>query len=153
MIDPHYRQLIDTTTLASDAAANKRKSWNTKTKIDFEEIQTAHEKFLDNVMRGCLLKSSECVKTMHDILQICLEFCAAMEKLSNDGEWRRHKRRKTAMKTAAEIVNQWTKTDDQTWIDDVNNKQEVKGIHIYLCFALTCGDNRHLMSWWNDFLC
>lgn len=129
MIDVHYRQLIDTITLSSDSAVpshnNKRRSWNANKKIDFEEIQTAHGQFLDNLMRGCLLKSSECVNTMRDILKTCLDFCDLMEKLSEDGEWRRHKRRKTAVKTATEIVNQWIKSDDLSWMDDVNKKQEV----------------------------
>jgi hypothetical protein len=116
--------LIETTTLDT-GATNKRKSWNVKRKIDFEEIQIAHEQFLDHVMRGCLLKSIDCVNIMHEILKTCLDFCELMEKLSKDGEWRRHKRRKTAMKTATEIVNQWIKTDDLTWMEDVNKKQEV----------------------------
>jgi hypothetical protein len=80
-------------------------------------------------MRGCLLASKECVKTVREILRTCLDFCDLLSRLSEEGEWRKNaiiKRRKTTAKTAAEIVNQWTKPDTVlTWIDDVYKLEEV----------------------------
>jgi hypothetical protein len=50
-----------------------------------------------------------------------------MERISEEGEWRRSKRRKTTAQTAAEIVNQWTKSNtNATWIDDVKHIEEVR---------------------------
>jgi gamma-tubulin complex component 4 len=128
VIESHYQQLISDITTSSTTA--KRRSWQaSKTKLDFEEIQAAHEQFLNNTMRGCLLKSKECVKTVHQILRTCLDFCDLLSRLSEEGEWRKNaiiKRRKTTAKTAAEIVNQWTKPDTAlTWMDDVHRLEEV----------------------------
>jgi hypothetical protein len=50
-----------------------------------------------------------------------------MERISEEGEWRKSKRRKTTTKTAAEIVNQWTKSNtDCTWMVQVKTIEEVK---------------------------
>ncbi|KAI9363317.1 Spc98 family-domain-containing protein [Pilaira anomala] len=125
VIDAHYQQLIDTTTPNSNL---KRKSFEPKAKLDFEEIQAAHEQFLQNTMRGCLLTSVECRKTVHEILKFCSDFCELMERISKDGEWRTNKRRKTTTKTAAtaaEIVNQWTKSStDFPWMENVKQIEE-----------------------------
>lgn len=81
-------------------------------------------------MRGCLLTSTDCVETVHNILKICVGFCELMERISEDGEWRRSKRRRTTAKTAAEIVTQWTKSStDFSWMQDVKDLEEVL-IHI-----------------------
>ncbi|KAI8098255.1 Spc98 family-domain-containing protein [Gilbertella persicaria] len=121
VIDAHYQTMIHT---ISPSMTNKRKS-RQNTKLDFEEIQFAHETFLKNTTRGCLLLSHECVKTMYDILKTCLGFCDTMEKISQEGHWRRSKKRKTAPKTASEIVNQWTNaTHEQSWLQDVYATQE-----------------------------
>lgn len=133
IIASHYQQLIDTTTPSNSelisATATKRRSFQPKAKLDFEEIQEAHECFLNNTMRGCLLTSADCVETVHDILKICSSFCDLMERISEDDEWRKSKRRRTTTKTAAEIVTQWTKsTTDFSWMEDVKNIEEV---HVY----------------------
>lgn len=75
-------------------------------------------------MRGCLLKSNDCVAIIHDILKMCSTFCDLMERISQDGQWRTNKRRKTTAKTAAEIVNQWTKSTSVSWMEDVVSMQE-----------------------------
>lgn len=78
-------------------------------------------------MRGCLLTSPKCVETVHDILKTCSEFCELMERISEEGEWRKSKRRRTAVKTAAEIVTQWTKSPaDFLWMQDVKDLEEVR---------------------------
>lgn len=124
VINIHYDKLIDTTALNDTTTAGKKRSKQTKTKLDFEEIQEAHEKFLANIERGCLLTSEECVKTMHDILRICSDFCELMEKLTKEGEWRVNKRRKTT-KTAKDIVYNWTAHEEPSfWLQDVERLQE-----------------------------
>ncbi|GAA5805800.1 gamma-tubulin complex component protein [Helicostylum pulchrum] len=125
VIDSHYQQLIDITTPPTSTTTTKRKSFQPKAKLDFEEIQVAHEKFLQNTMHGCLLTSDDCVETVHNILKICSDFCELMERISEDGEWRRSKRRRTTEKTAAEIINQWTKSNtDFSWTKSVREIQE-----------------------------
>lgn len=124
VIDAHYKQLISNTSTSNDSTTTKKKSWQPKAKLDFEEIQAAHEQFLQKTMRGCLLKSNDCVALMHDILKICSTFCDLMERISQDGQWRTNKRRKTTAKTAAEIVNQWTKSASVSWMEDVVSMQE-----------------------------
>ncbi|KAL9554833.1 hypothetical protein MBANPS3_002634 [Mucor bainieri] len=143
VIDVHYQQLISSTSTCSDSSTTttatatatattpssampaKKKTWQPKAKLDFEEIQAAHQHFLHNTMRGCLLVSSDCIATMHHILKTCLLFCDLMERISQDGQWRTNKRRKTTAKTAAEIVNQWTKpTTAVSWMEDVVSLQE-----------------------------
>ncbi|KAI8637846.1 Spc98 family-domain-containing protein [Parasitella parasitica] len=128
VIDVHYQKLTSSTSTStstsSEPTATRRKAWQSKPKLDFDEIQAAHEHFLRDTMRGCLLMSSDCVATMHDMLQSCLEFCDLMETISQDGRWRTNKRRKTAAKTATEIVNQWTKATTVSWMEDVVLLQE-----------------------------
>ncbi|KAG1296905.1 hypothetical protein G6F66_003072 [Rhizopus arrhizus] len=124
VISFHYDQLIDVTTLSDDTTPRKRRSRQIKTKLDFEEIQEAHEKFLENIERGCLLTSEECVETMHLILTTCSSFCELMERLTDEGEWRINKRRRI-MKTAAEIVNNWTDNETTSfWLQDIEHIQE-----------------------------
>ena len=94
--------------------------------MDFEEIQAAHEHFLNSVINGCLLSSEECVQTMHDILLACSRFCELMERISEEGDWRKSKRRKTSTKTVAEIVKLWTKAADCDWMEQVKIIEEVK---------------------------
>lgn len=132
MIDFHYQQLIDTTTPSN----TKRRSFQPKAKLDFEEIQAAHEYFLTNIINGCLLGSNECIEIVHDILQVCLTFSEKMERISEEGEWRKSKRRKTiTKKTAAEIMSQWTKSNTEcTWIEEVKMMEEVT-IALYTVFA------------------
>lgn len=122
VIDFHYQELIDTTTPSN----TKRRSFQPKAKLDFEEIQAAHEYFLTNIINGCLLGSNECIEIVHDILQVCLTFSEKMERISEVGEWRKSKRRKTiTQKTAAEIMSQWTKSNtDCTWIEEVKSMEE-----------------------------
>lgn len=123
--------MIDTTTPApSDDStcktAAKRRSFQPNAKLDFEEIQAAHEHFLSNTMRGCLLTSNDCIKTIYSILKTCSSFCDLMERTSEEGEWRRSKRRKTTIKTAAEIVSQWIKSNgNASWLDEVKEIEEV----------------------------
>ncbi|KAI9486843.1 MAG: gamma-tubulin complex component protein [Benjaminiella poitrasii] len=122
VIDSHYQQLIAMTTPSTTI---KRRSWQTKNKLDFEEIQVAHEQFLTNLMRGCFLNSTKCVKLMYTILDTCFGFCKLMENLTEKGELRRNKRRKKAARTASDIVNQWTSTDTTLpWMEKVKNIQE-----------------------------
>lgn len=101
--------------------------------MDFEEIQAAHEYFLTNIINGCLLGSNECIEIVHDILQVCLTFSEKMERISEEGEWRKSKRRKTiTQKTAAEIMSQWTKSNtDCTWIEEVKSMEEVSVAILY----------------------
>ncbi|KAL7327011.1 hypothetical protein PS15p_209266 [Mucor circinelloides] len=128
VIDVHYQELISSTSTSNNSSATatttKKKTWQPKAKLDFEEIQAAHEHFLHNTMRGCLLVSNDCVAIMHHILKTCLLFCDLMERISQDGQWRTNKRRKTTAKTAAEIVNQWTKSTTVSWMEDVVSLQE-----------------------------
>lgn len=138
MLDVHYQQLLSSTNTSSDPAAttsNRKKTWQQpKAKlVDFEEIQAAHEHFLHNTMRGCLLVSNDCVATMHHILKTCLLFCDLMERISQDGQWRTNKRRKTA----AEIVNQWTKSTAVSWMEDVVALQEKFNEYTDAFFVLT----------------
>ncbi|KAI9271984.1 Spc98 family-domain-containing protein [Sporodiniella umbellata] len=124
VIDVHYENLIDVTTLSGTANANKRQSKPSLKKLDFEEIQEAHEKFLLNVQHGCLLTSKDCVKTMCNILRTCSDFCTLMEKLAEEGEWRTSKRRRTT-KTASEIVNNWMADEEAPlWMSDIENIEE-----------------------------
>ncbi|CEP19294.1 hypothetical protein [Parasitella parasitica] len=124
VIDVHYQKLISSTSTSNEPNAARKKTWQPKPKLDFDEIQVAHEHFLRDTMKGCLLMSNDCVVVMHDMLQSCLEFCDLMETISQDGRWRTSKRRKTAAKTAAEIVNQWTKITTVSWMEDVVLLQE-----------------------------
>jgi hypothetical protein len=48
-----------------------------------------------------------------------------MERISEEGEWRKSKRRRTTTRTAEEIVNQWTKSTDCTWMEEVKTIEEV----------------------------
>lgn len=141
VIDVHYQQLISSTNTSADpeaaSAATKKKTWQPKAKLDFEEIQAAHQHFLHNTMRGCLLVSNDCVSTMHHILKTCLLFCNVMERISQDGQWRTNKRRKTTAKTAAEIVNQWTKSTTVSWMEDVVSLQEKFNEYTDKFFVLT----------------
>ncbi|KAI8981515.1 gamma-tubulin complex component protein [Pilobolus umbonatus] len=122
VISSHFQVLMEMITPNGDKKANRR-SFLPNDKLGFEEIQSSHEKFLNDVIRGCLLSSKECTKVIHDILIICRDFCDLMEHLSENGEWIGNKRRKTA-KTAAEIVNQWTKSNDFTWLERVQEIEE-----------------------------
>ncbi|GAN04400.1 hypothetical protein MAM1_0062d03860 [Mucor ambiguus] len=144
VIDVHYQQLISSTNTSADPATptsssstTKKKTWQPKAKLDFEEIQAAHQHFLHNTMRGCLLVSNDCVATMHHILKTCLLFCDLMERISQDGQWRTNKRRKTAAKTAAEIVNQWTKSTTVSWMEDVVSLQDKFNEYTDKFFVLT----------------
>ncbi|KAI7905244.1 gamma-tubulin complex component protein [Cokeromyces recurvatus] len=134
VIDSHYQQLIAMTTPSTVA---KRRSWQPKAKLDFEEILAAHEEFLNNIMRGCLLESTECVKIMYAILDTCLGFCKLMEQLTEKGELRRNKRRKRAARTASDIVNQWTNNDvNLPWMEKVKSIQEEFNMLTQQFFAL-----------------
>lgn len=119
--------MIYTTTLDETAAPSsiKRLSRQSKVKLDFEEIQKAHDVFLKNIQQGCLMTSEECIHVMHDILQTCTDFCELMEKMSEEGEWRKSKRRRIR-KTAADIVDEWTRNDSTSWLSEVERIQEVK---------------------------
>ncbi|KAL0089548.1 gamma-tubulin complex component protein [Phycomyces blakesleeanus] len=92
--------------------------------LDFEEIQAAHEEYLQDIMRGSLLLSTTCADTMHDILKLCLDFCELVERISEDGVWQSTKRRRTT-KTVAEIVDEWTKNSGKpmpryAWMDQID---------------------------------
>ncbi|CAO3678468.1 unnamed protein product [Rhizopus microsporus] len=126
VISFHYDQLIYTTTLdetTTTSSSIKRLSRQSKVKLDFEEIQKAHDVFLKNIQQGCLMTSEECIHVMHDILQTCTDFCELMEKMSEEGEWRKSKRRRIR-KTAADIVDEWTRNDSTSWLNEVERIQE-----------------------------
>lgn len=60
-----------------------------------------------------------------------------MEKLTDEGEWRINKRRRI-MKTAAEIVNNWTDNETSSfWLKDIEHIQEVRIIiHVpFICLT------------------
>ncbi|KAI8355076.1 Spc98 family-domain-containing protein [Choanephora cucurbitarum] len=115
VIDAHYQQLIEAT------SSDQQRAWASN-KHDFETIQAAHTQFLTHTMRGCLLWSHQCVKTLHGIIKTCLDFCQFMERMAEEGEWKPNHQKKR--KTASEIVQQWTQTDERPWIDHVKQLQE-----------------------------
>lgn len=82
------------------------------------------------------MTSEECVETMHLILTTCSSFCELMERLTDEGEWRINKKRRI-MKTAAEIVNNWTDNETTSfWLQDIEHIQEVRIILrvLFICF-------------------
>ncbi|KAG0174935.1 Gamma-tubulin complex component 4 [Apophysomyces sp. BC1034] len=130
VISDHYQNLVEAIAPSFEGANTtklKRRSFVVKA-LDFEEIQAAHEGYLQHILRGCLLSSPTCPEVMHKILQVCLDFCAVVERVAEDGAWQRSKRRKT-VKTAAEIVNEWTENFGETtvqyaWIDQIMDMEK-----------------------------
>ncbi|KAI8970460.1 gamma-tubulin complex component protein [Mycotypha africana] len=138
VISKHYNDLIDdlsTASLSSSSASwnnNEENQASPASNFDFEQLQASHEAFLRHILRGCLLTSKECVQIMYNILHVCLKFADYMMEIYKGGEWRnRTKRRKTMgkkKKTAAEIVNEWTRrhgdAEPVTWVENVLKMEE-----------------------------
>ncbi|KAI9025017.1 gamma-tubulin complex component protein [Phycomyces nitens] len=128
VINARYQRLV--TTIAPSFQPKDEKEapdqavFGQPTALDFEEIQTAHEEYLRDIMRGSLLLSKSCADTMHAILKLCLDFCELVERISDDGVWQTTKRRRTT-KTAAEIVDEWTRNSGKpmpryAWMDQID---------------------------------
>ncbi|KAF7731944.1 Gamma-tubulin complex component 4 [Apophysomyces ossiformis] len=132
VISDHYRQLLETIAPSFEGANGaklKRRSFITKA-LDFEEMQAAHDTYLQHILRGCLLSSSNCAETVYDILHVCMNFCTFVEHIANDGVLQRNKRRKT-VKTAADIVDEWTENmgkgnKQYGWMDQVTDLATVR---------------------------
>ena len=128
VIDPHYKTLIETLSPSSDT--NKRQSVSTTTpSLDFENLQTVLDTCLKAMLKGCLLSSQPCAKEMLKTLRLCLDFCSLVERVAQDGAWKRIKRRKT-VRTTAEIVNDWAKSFGKpkvhhAWMDQMTELESV----------------------------
>ncbi|KAI8089018.1 Spc98 family-domain-containing protein [Halteromyces radiatus] len=80
--------------------------------LDFDKVQEAHEHYLMELTRGCLLSTTECRKALIILLQTCMNFC---NMVRNEAPLKKKKKKinKKPM-SAAEIVSTWTRQLDTT---------------------------------------
>ncbi|KAI7869281.1 gamma-tubulin complex component protein [Spinellus fusiger] len=106
VINARYQRLM--TTIAPSFLPKDARDPTSHPALDFEEIQMAHTEYLEDIMRGCLLLSGSCAKTMHEILRLCLDFCELVEEILEEGLWKRTKKRRTEK---IEATNVWSKPE------------------------------------------
>ncbi|KAI8390941.1 Spc98 family-domain-containing protein [Radiomyces spectabilis] len=147
VINTHYENLIDMVSPCSEQS-KKRRSVSKPATLDFEEIQVAHDDYLGNITRGCLLTSSRCSEAMNHTLRTCVDFCELVKQLSEDEEWLFRKRRKTT-KTASEIVRQWTQPStlaQNPWIHRICELEEIFNSSTELFFELITHQSQEVKS-------